>query len=157
MPRTERIMQSANEIRHYEELPGQNGRTINFRAERVKARALFPKIRPELEIGAEPLGLENLSLSGMAALTDRRAEWSKDAGSSVEIRLTLADSVFYEGCGEVRWFEETPFGTKIGLRFESGAMDIAAYSELASSESGEAPAPSSRSAAVSLCTDESSP
>ena len=119
-------MQSANEIRHYEELPGQNGRAINFRAERVKTRSLFPKIRPELEIGAEPLGLENLSLSGMAALTDRRAEWSKDAGSSVAIRLTLAGSVLYEGCGEVRWSELTPFGTKIGLRFECGALDIAA-------------------------------
>jgi len=118
-------MQSVNEFRHYEELPGQDGRAINFRAERVKARSLFPKLRPNLEVGAEVLGLENVSLSGLAALTDRETEWSKDAGSVVPIRLMLADSVLYEGCGEVRWHEKTAFGTKVGLRFESGALDLA--------------------------------
>jgi len=121
---TGRIMQGAHEFRHYEELPGQNGRAINFRAERVKARSLFPKLRPILEVDAEALDLENVSLSGMAVLTDRDAEWSKDAGSTVPIRLTLAESVLYDGCGEVRWCEKTPFGTKIGLRFKSGVLDI---------------------------------
>lgn len=110
----------------YEDLVGGEGRRVFYRAERHKARVLFRRVVPEVQINNIPRRLHDLSMSGLSVRADRTAEWSGEVGAEVPVRLTLGEVVLHEGTGRICRVEPTPSGARIALHLTSGHLDIAA-------------------------------
>ena len=92
----------------YEDLVGEEGRRVFYRAERYKARELFRRILPKVQINRIPRRLHDVSMSGLSVLADRTAEWSGEPGDVVPVRLSLGTAVLHEGTGRICRIEPTP-------------------------------------------------
>lgn len=109
----------------YEELVGGEGRLIYYRAERYRAKDLFGTNDLEMTVGGRRLELHDLSMSGVAGLDDRTADWSGSTNRRMPIRLSLGREPLHESMCEVRRVEPTPFGVKLGVRLVDSYLDLA--------------------------------
>lgn len=83
---------------HYEQLTGETGQKIHYRAERFETAKLFNGTTPQFFIGDEEVSLENLSFSGLAATTTHKHE----IGDRLPIRIIHRGLVLHEALTEVR-------------------------------------------------------
>jgi hypothetical protein len=109
----------------YENLKGETGRKIFYRAERFPAKGFFKGDVPSLSLGATPCRLGDLSMSGIAALNDDDASLLSQ-GDDVAVKLTLSNRSLFEGRGRIVRVEPTFHGSKLGVEVTSGAMDLRA-------------------------------
>jgi len=82
----------------YEQLTGETGRRIRYRAERFPSARLFNGTTPEFLIGGEAVSLENLSFSGLAVVTPRKYA----VGDKLPVQIIHRGLVLHEAVVEVR-------------------------------------------------------
>ena len=85
----------------YEDVAGAQGRRIFYRAERFKARELFGRLLPELELDGIRLSLDDLSMSGLAGFTDQAAGESVRVGPELPVRPRTRAKNVHEGRARV--------------------------------------------------------
>lgn len=111
-------------MKAYEELVGEEGRRVYYRADRYKVRDLFRRTLPDVEIDHLPFTLHDLSMSGIAVFASHRENWSGEQGVEVPIHLRLGGAILHEGRGRICRIEPTPFGTKVAVQLTSGYLNI---------------------------------
>lgn len=111
-------------MKHYEELSGERGRTIFYRAERYRARDLFKGALPELTIDQIDHSLEDISLNGLGAGTAPGANEACNVGERVLVNLGIRGVRLFHGTGEIARVDPTPQGAKIGVRLIDGCIGI---------------------------------
>jgi hypothetical protein len=109
----------------YERLSGASGRRVFYRAERFKARDLFPQATAKVEIDNTQLALEDLSMTGFSAIAPGSALWAPRIGEEVSVRLLLDDTVLHEGRARVCRIGRQKCGVSVGLCLTSDYLDIA--------------------------------
>ena len=109
----------------YERLSGASGRRIFYRAERFKARDLFPQAAARVEIDNTQLALEDLSMTGFSAIAPGSALWAPRIGDEFSVRLLLDDMVLHEGRARVCRIGRQKCGVRVGLGLTSDYLDIA--------------------------------
>lgn len=112
-------------MKSYEELAGERGRTIFYRAERYRARDLFRGVLPELTIDRVDHSLEDISLNGLGAVTTPGSNEVCDVGERVLVDLGIRGVCLFRGTGEIARVDPTPRGAKIGVRLVDGCIGIA--------------------------------
>ncbi len=112
-------------MKSYEELTGERGRTIFYRAERYRARDLFKGALPELTIDRVGHSLEDISLNGLGAATTAGSNAVCNVGERVLIDLGIRGVCLFQGTGKIARVDATPHGTKIGVRLVDGCIGIA--------------------------------
>lgn len=120
-------------MKTYEELAGETGRRVFYRAERFPAREIFARFPPKVLIDGVPFTLENLSLSGLAATVARNgvpqsetADFLDIPGSEVPVVLECDSGVLFEGTACLRRVERRPLDTLVALSFRGTTLDIPA-------------------------------
>ncbi len=108
----------------YEELLGSEGRLIYYRAERFRVKDLFGAMAPQMSVAGQPLALEDISMSGVAALDGRGADWSQSLGRKVLLRLRTGADLLHESLCEVSRAEATPFGVRVAFRLIDAFIDV---------------------------------
>ncbi len=109
----------------YERLSGASGRRVFYRAERFKARDLFPQATAKVEIDDTLLALEDLSMTGFSAVAPGSALWAPRIGDEFAIRILLDDMVLHEGRAKVCRIGRQKCGVSVGLGLTSDYLDIA--------------------------------
>ncbi len=109
----------------YERLSGASGRRVFYRAERFKARDLFPRATARVEVDNTLLALEDLSMTGFSAIAPGSALWAPRIGDEFSVRLLLDDLVLHEGQARVCRIGRQKNGVKVGLGLTSDYLDIA--------------------------------
>ncbi len=109
----------------YERLSGASGRRVFYRAERFKARDLFPQATAKVEIDNTHLALEDLSMTGFSAIAPGSALWAPRIGDEFAVRLLLDDMVLHEGRARVCRIGRQKCGVRVGLGLTSDYLDIA--------------------------------
>ena len=108
----------------YENLKGESGRRINYRAQRYDAREIFPGRGPETLINGRSHRLLNLSMSGIAALDHTDSHSEQSVGEVVPLQMRIDNSPIHEGHGEIVRVEHDFGGSKIALRLTDRYLDI---------------------------------
>lgn len=108
----------------YERLSGASGRRIFYRAERFKARDLFPKSTVNVEIDSNLLALEDLSMTGFSAVAPGSGMWAPRVGAEFGVRLLLDDLVLHDGRARVCRIGRQKGGVSIGFALTSDYLDI---------------------------------
>ncbi len=109
---------------HYEDLKGAEGRRINYRAERYKARDIFRAGLPKVELGGAEYMLENISISGLAFAVPKNHDFVLDQERTVPFKLTYQDKVLFENTATVARREKNSFGERVGLQFVDTICDV---------------------------------
>ncbi|UCH75103.1 MAG: class I SAM-dependent methyltransferase [Rhodospirillales bacterium] len=109
----------------YERLSGASGRRVFYRAERFKARDLFPQATARVEIDDNLLALEDLSMTGFSAIGVGSSIWAPKIGDEFSVRLLLDDTVIHEGRARVCRIARQKCGVSVGLGLTSDYLDIA--------------------------------
>ncbi len=113
-------------MRIYEQLSGEQGRKIYYRAERFQARSLFGMPTPRVEIGQNTYELQDLSMTGLGLLAPAREMLANKPGTVVYYRLRVGDAVLHEGSARVSRVHRQPHGLCIGLGLTSDYLDVPA-------------------------------
>lgn len=108
----------------YEHLSGAAGRRVYYRAERFKARDLFPKSDPMVEIGDSLLALEDLSMTGVGAFAPGSTVWGPRIGEEISVRVLLDDLVLHDGRARICRVGRRKSGVTVGLGLTSKHLDI---------------------------------
>jgi hypothetical protein len=118
----------------YEELRGAEGRQIFFRAQRYKSQDLFRRAVPDLVINRVPHTLDNVSMSGLAAVSPPTDDQVLLVRQPVSIQLRMGGDVLFSGQGQVVRTEETHKGMRLGISLKDCRFDprevVAQYDEL---------------------------
>lgn len=109
----------------YERLSGAIGRRVFYRAERFKARDLFPQAVAKVEIDDTLLALEDLSMTGLSAIASGSSLWAPRIGDEFSVRLLLDEMVLHEGRARVCRIGRQKCGVSVGLGLTSDYIDIA--------------------------------
>jgi hypothetical protein len=109
----------------YDRLSGASGRRVFYRAERFKARDLFPQATARVEVDNALLALEDLSMTGFSAIAAGSALWAPRIGDEFSVRLLLDDLVLHEGRARVCRIGRQKNGVRVGLGLTSDYLDIA--------------------------------
>ena len=109
----------------YERLSGAAGRRVFYRAERFKARDLFPQAAAKVEVDNTLLALEDVSMTGFSAIAPGSALWAPRIGDEFAVRLLLDEMVLHEGRARVCRIGRQKCGVRIGLGLTSDYLDIA--------------------------------
>jgi extracellular factor (EF) 3-hydroxypalmitic acid methyl ester biosynthesis protein len=112
-------------MKTYENLTGAAGKEIFYRAERFRARDLFPRALPRVLIGGRPHHLENLSISGIAASAARANSAIPLPGDEVQVVLEDDSGMLFSGRGHLRRVEDRSLDTLVALSFKGTSLDIA--------------------------------
>jgi len=112
-------------MQSYERLSGATGRRVFYRAERFKARDLFPQAVATVEIDDARLALEDLSMTGISAIASGSSLWAPRIGDEFPVRLLLDDTVLHEGRARVCRIGRQKCGVSVGLGLTSDYLDIA--------------------------------
>ncbi len=113
-------------MRTYEELAGETGRRVFYRAERFAARDLFTRMPPKVVIGGSPYTLENLSMSGLAASVAGANHLAMAPGSEVPVVLVGESGPLFTGTGHLRRVEARSLDTLVAVSFRGSTLDIPA-------------------------------
>lgn len=113
-------------MRTYEELAGETGRRVFYRAERFAARDLFVRLPPKVLIAGVPCALENLSMSGLAASAAGVNRGLMVPGGDVSVELEGESGPLFTGTGQLRRIEERPLDTLLAVSFRGTTLDIPA-------------------------------
>jgi hypothetical protein len=111
-------------MRTYEELRGEEGNRIYYRAERYKVRDLFKRLPPDVLLDTVQYQLCDISMNGLSAYAARGANHVHEAGDRLPVRLELRGTTLHEGIGEVSRVEATPLGAKLGVRLTDRCLNI---------------------------------
>ncbi|HXY99824.1 MAG TPA: hypothetical protein VEI03_07470 [Stellaceae bacterium] len=111
-------------MKSYEELTGEHGRTIFYRAERYRVRDLFKGVLPKLTIDRLDHALEDISLSGLGAVTTPGSNEVCTVGERVLVDLGIHGVCLFHGTGEIARVDPMPRGAKIGVRLVDGCIGI---------------------------------
>lgn len=111
-------------MRVYEDLRGQNGKRLYYRAERFRAQDLFKPVSPELTLNHTPYSLHDISMNGLGAYTTRGSGNSPGVGERLSVRIGVKGVTLHEGTGEISRIEITPFGRKVGVRLADRCVDV---------------------------------
>jgi len=109
----------------YERLSGATGRRVFYRAERFKARDLFPQAVATVEIDDTLLALEDVSMTGFSAIASGSSMWAPRVGDEFSVRLLLDDTILHEGRARVCRIGRQKCGVNVGLALTSDYLDIA--------------------------------
>lgn len=108
--------------RSYEDLMGSLGRSMFFRPERKRVRALWSReANPVLRIGGVEHSLHDVSMNGLSFFA-RTGGWT--VGQLVELSLLLHDEPVYTGAAKVARSEAAPGGTRVALSLAGGFLDL---------------------------------
>jgi extracellular factor (EF) 3-hydroxypalmitic acid methyl ester biosynthesis protein len=110
----------------YEELRGGQGRRVYYRPERFLAEQLYGRTPPVAEIAGAPHSVLDLSMSGIAVLTDSTEPEPYPVGEDVPLKIRFADRVFYDGRGKIVRYETNAFRPKLALQLTRGYLDVPA-------------------------------
>jgi hypothetical protein len=108
----------------YEDVAGAQGRRIFYRAERFKARELFGRLVPELELDGIRLSLDDISMSGLAGFTDQAAEESVRVGLELPVRLRTGDTIVHDGRARVCRVDTNRRGSRVALSFVNSCLNV---------------------------------
>ncbi|MGB8274104.1 MAG: hypothetical protein WCF16_02415 [Alphaproteobacteria bacterium] len=108
----------------YEDLAGAHGRKIFYRAERFKARDLFGRLVPEVDVGGLSLTLDDLSMSGLAGFADQEASEHVRVGLELPIRLRTGDAILHHAKARICRVDPRHRGTRIALNFVTNCLDV---------------------------------
>ena len=108
---------------HYEDLVGDFGERINFRARRYRPNELFESSGPSIIINGIDHRLINISMSGIAVI-DKDSRNKPEVGQPLPIQVLSDNTPLFEANGKVVRLENTNFGTKIALRFTDNALNL---------------------------------
>jgi len=100
----------------YEILTGGQGRSIYYRAQRFRPRALLTRIAPAVQVGERSVRLYDVSSTGLSYLTSA-LDPVPEVGERLPIRLLLAGVVAFAAEGEIVRHQPAGDRTKIALRF----------------------------------------
>lgn len=112
-------------MKSYEELSGARGRAMFYRAERHRARDLFRRAVPDLQLNGAKHYLDDISLSGLGASVSPGANEVCRVGERVSVELGLGGTALFDGLGEVARVDPTPRGTKVGVRLVDRCFSVA--------------------------------
>ncbi|PJK27620.1 PilZ domain-containing protein [Minwuia thermotolerans] len=114
-------------MKHYESLAGGSGRSVYYRARRLRAAEVFSSELAVARLDGRPVQIENLSMSGIALIDgDANADWSERAGDSVPVEITLGGETAFSSPGLICRVEEAARGQLVGIRFVDDFLDMAA-------------------------------
>lgn len=111
-------------MKTYESLAGGTGKEIFYRAERFRARDLFPRDTPRVVIAGRPYQLENLSISGLAASAAPGGSGLDFPGAEVDIALEGDAGTLFQGRGYLRRVEDRTLDTLVAVSFKGTSLDI---------------------------------
>ena len=102
--------------RSYENLQGGQGRSIYYRAERLRPRALMLETPPTVEVASRPVRVYDLSATGLSYWAQAPDDVSA-AGARVPVRIRLGDVEAFSAQGEIVRHQPVGGRTKVALRF----------------------------------------
>jgi hypothetical protein len=111
-------------MRTYEDVVGAHGRKIFYRAERFKARDLFGRLVPELEVGGIALTLDDISMSGLAGFADREAGEAVHVGLELPVRIRTGDAIVHDGRARVCRIDPKPRSSRVALSFVNSCLNV---------------------------------
>lgn len=108
----------------YEELKGAAGREIWFRPPRHDARKLFPHNPPRVRVQSHAYRLHNISLGGLAAISNHAADGVLEVGEVVPLTLQQSGLSIFEGQARVCRSESMVFGAKVAFALLNSYVDF---------------------------------
>lgn len=108
----------------YEQLKASTGREIWFRPPRYEARKLFPQFPPGVRVRSHTYKLQNISLGGIAAVSNRATEDILEPGEIVPLTIQQAGLSIFEGLARVCRTEHTFFGSKVAFNIVDGFIEL---------------------------------
>jgi SAM-dependent methyltransferase len=108
----------------YEELKGAAGREIWFRPPRHDARKLFPHNPPRVRVQNHAYRLHNISLGGIAAVSNHAADGALEVGEVVPLMLQQSGLSIFEGQARVCRSESMVFGAKVAFSLVNSYVDF---------------------------------
>lgn len=111
-------------MKSYEELLGAEGRRIFYRAERFRARELFPRLPPRVVIDGNSYDLEDLSITGLAARGRLEDAGPERLNGPVEVELAGENGTLFRGKGRLCRVETDGPRTRVALSFLGAPLDI---------------------------------
>ncbi|MBV9548967.1 MAG: hypothetical protein JO256_04765 [Alphaproteobacteria bacterium] len=108
----------------YDELKGSEGRRVWYRPPRYDAARLFPGRPPRVRLRARSYLLQNISLSGIAAVSKDAGLAPPDVGEVLPLQIEQGGLTIFESAAKVCRSEQTVFGSKVALRLVDGFVDF---------------------------------
>ena len=102
--------------RNYENLQGGHGRSIYYRAERLRPRALMSHVPPSVEVDSQPVQIHDLSATGLSYWVEPKADVPEER-LRVPVLLRLGDVEAFSSQGEIVRHQPVGGKTKVALRF----------------------------------------
>ncbi len=115
--------------RSYENLQGGHGRSIYYRAERFRPRALLRRLSPSVEVDSHAVRIHDLSATGLSYWAEPQAELPEH-GLRVPVRLRLGDVEAFSAQGEIVRHQPIGLRTKVALRFLDDQLAAATLQRL---------------------------
>lgn len=109
----------------YEQLTGERGKKIFYRAERFPASSLFGSFSPHVEIGDEVFRLRDVSMTGLALLAPTNRLIANQVGETVDYRVRLGQSTLHEGKAMISRVHRGPENIVVGLGLVTDYLDVA--------------------------------
>lgn len=109
----------------YEQLPGEKGKKIYYRAERFPAASLFGKLSPSVEVGDEVYDIRDVSMTGLALLAPTNRLVATQVGETVDYRLRVGHNVLHEGTARISRVHREARNVVVGLGLVTDYLDVA--------------------------------
>lgn len=108
----------------YDDLKGSEGRKVWYRPPRYDAARLFPGRPPRVRLRSRAYLLQNISLSGVAAVSKDAGLAPPDVGEVVPLEIEQGGLTIFESAARVCRSEQTVFGSKVALKLVDGFVDF---------------------------------
>jgi len=115
--------------KEYAELTGGAGRSVYFRSERYRSRALLSELRSDVDIAGLSGQLYDISMNGLSVMVARDATPPAE-GALVPVRVSLAGVEAFAGNGRVVRVDSEGRARKVALAIEGDFIDIPRLSAL---------------------------
>ena len=108
----------------YDDLKGSEGRRVWYRPPRYDAARLFPGRPPRVRLRTRSYLLQNISLSGVAAVSKDPGMAPPDVGEVLPLQIEQGGLTIFESSARVCRAEQTVFGSKVALKLVDGFVDF---------------------------------
>ena len=108
----------------YDDLKGSEGRRVWYRPPRYDASRLFPGRPPRVRLRTRSYLLQNISLSGVAAVSKDTSMAPPDVGEVLPLQIEQGGLTIFESSARVCRAEQTVFGSKVALKLVDGFVDF---------------------------------
>jgi hypothetical protein len=108
----------------YEQLSGEKGKKIYYRAERFPAGPLFGKLSPSVEIDDEQYGIQDISMTGFALLAPTGRLVARQVGETVDYRIRVGQDLLHEGSARISRVHRGAKHVVVGLGLVTDYLDV---------------------------------